>query len=347
LTAWIVSNVHRKIVKGKNTLKYYKYLLLVTTVFILAILSACSSNNSASSPKQDNDSKERYKFGVVLMTLNSEYWKIVMSGAKDAAKELGVDVQFFGPPEESQYDQQNKMVEDLVTSGADAIIVAPSQAEAILPALSTATQKDIPVILADADAKFENKVSFIGTENFKAGKLGGEFASKQLNLKNGDKVAIIRGQLGSKTHDDRTNGFKQALKDKNINFIIQDAQSDRLKAVNVMENILTANSDVKAVFATSDEMALGASKALENKKKTEIPILGFDGTPNGLDALKNGKLTAEIAQKPYQIGYSAVEAAYKTKQGKKVEKRIDTGVSVITEKNVKEEIEKINGYLGK
>lgn len=114
-----------------------------------------------------------------------------------------------------------------------------------------------------------------------------------------------------------------------------------------MENILTANPDVKAVFATSDEMALGASKALENKGNTNIPIIGFDGTPNGLDALKNGKMLANVAQQPYQIGYQAVEAAYKTKQGEKVEKRIDTGVNVVTKENVEEEIEKINGYLGK
>ncbi|MFB5193528.1 sugar ABC transporter substrate-binding protein [Neobacillus sp. KR4-4] len=328
-------------------MKYYKHILLILTMLILAILSACSSSSTRDSATKANGSEDSYKFGVVLMTLNSEYWKIVMAGAKDAAKELGVEVQFFGPPEESQYEQQNKMIEDLVVSGSDAIIVAPSQAEAILPALNSADQKDIPVILADADAKFEKKVSFIGTENYKAGKLGGEFVSKHLQLKDGDKVAIIRGQLGSKTHDDRTNGFKEALKGKNIEFIIQDAQSDRLKAVSVMENILTANPDVKAVFATSDEMALGASKALENKGNTNIPIIGFDGTPNGLDALKNGKMLANVAQQPYQIGYQAVEAAYKTKKGEKVEKRIDTGVNVVTKENVEEEIVKINGYLGK
>ncbi|MGN7393301.1 sugar ABC transporter substrate-binding protein [Peribacillus frigoritolerans] len=331
-------------------MKYKKHLMTSLSIFILVILTACSTEESgggASSDSGENNSESKYKFGVVLMTLNSEYWKITMAGAKDAAKELGVDVEFFGPPEESQYEQQNKMVEDLVVSGADAIIVAPSQAEAILPALSSADQQGIPVVLADADANFDNKISFIGTENQKAGTLGGEYASEQLKLKDGDKVAIIRGQLGSKTHDDRTNGFMEALKDKNIDFIVQDAQSDRLKAVNIMENILTANPDIKAVFATSDEMALGASKGLENKGKSDIPLIGFDGTPNGLDALNSGKMTANIAQQPYQIGYSAVEAAYKTKKSEEVEKRIDTGALVITEENVKEEIGKINGYLGK
>ncbi|MBZ5751830.1 sugar ABC transporter substrate-binding protein [Metabacillus rhizolycopersici] len=328
-------------------LNYYKKILLILTVFVLAVLSACSNSDKGNSATEANGSEDSYEFGVVLMSLNSEYWKIVMAGAEDAAKELGVDVQFFGPPEEAQYEQQIKMVEDLVVSGADAIIVAPSQADAIIPALNSADQQGVPIVLADADAEFEKKVSFIGTENFDAGKLGGEFVSEQLDLKDGDKVAIIRGQLGSKTHDDRTNGFKGAMQGENIEFIVQDAKSDRVQAVNAMENILTANSDIKAVFATSDEMALGAIQALENKGKTDIPVIGFDGTPNGLDALKNGKMLANIAQKPYEIGYQAVETAYKAKQGEEVEKRIDSGATVITKENVEETIKEINGYLGK
>ncbi|WP_157796213.1 sugar ABC transporter substrate-binding protein [Bacillus xiapuensis] len=308
-------------------------IALLAAVFFMA---ACTAH-------QSDDARKTYTFGMVLMTLTTEYWKLEMAGARDAAKKLGVEVKFLGPPEETQYEQQVKMVEDQITAGADAIILAASQPDTMIPVLNYAHQRDIPVVLTEAEVDFNEKVTFVGTRNYNAGKLGGEFF-KDI-VKSGDKVAIVRGQSGSKVHDERTKGFQDALKGKRIEFIVQDAQSDRVKAVNVMENILTANPDVKAVFATSDEMALGAHKALKNKKKNEIPLMGFDGTPDGLKAVQDGRMLANIAQNPYQIGYKAVEAAYKAKKGETVEKRIDSGAAVITKENVDQEIEKANNRL--
>lgn len=311
----------------------------------MSILSGCSSSTSGKAANEGGKSKnDHYKFGIVLKQLNTEYWKIVMAGAKDAAKKYDVDIEFLGPTSENLYEDQIKMIEDQIATGVDALIVAPSQSEAVLPVLNSAQQKNIPVLLVDSDANFKDKVSFIGTGNLKAAKLGGEFLSDK--VKNGDKVAILRGQMGSKTFDDRVDGFKSALKDKNIKFIIQDAQHDREKSVNVMENILTANPDVKAVFAASDEMALGAVKALKNEGRTDIPVIGFDGTPNGLAALQKGDMVANVAQNPYMMGYLSVETAYKAKKGETVKKRINSGAKVITKENVTEEIGKIKKYLG-
>ncbi|MBP2076005.1 sugar ABC transporter substrate-binding protein [Oceanobacillus polygoni] len=324
---------------------YMKYLAFFTVILLLVACSEANSSggdNSADSIGEENDS---YKFATVLMTLSSEYWQMHKAGAEDAAKEFGISLDVLGPADETQFEEQVKIVEDQIASGADALIIAPSLPEAMLPILNQADNENIPVVLADADVEeFEDKVTFIGTENYDAGKLAGEYISEQ--LEDGDKVAIIRGQLGAKVHDERTNGFQDALKDKNIEFIVQDAQSDRVKAVNIMENVLTSNSDVKVVFATSDEMALGAYQGLENNNRSDLPLIGFDGTPDGLQAVQDGKIIADIAQDPYQMGYMAIEAAYKALQGEEVEKRIDSGVNVITNENVEEEIEKINGYLG-
>ncbi|MCM3569878.1 sugar ABC transporter substrate-binding protein [Neobacillus mesonae] len=319
--------------------------LVIALLTIMSILSGCSSSTSGKAANEGGKSKnDHYKFGIVLKQLNTEYWKIVMAGAKDAAKKYDVDIEFLGPTSENLYEDQIKMIEDQIATGVDALIVAPSQSEAVLPVLNSAQQKNIPVLLVDSDANFKDKVSFIGTGNLKAAKLGGEFLSDK--VKNGDKVAILRGQMGSKTFDDRVDGFKSALKDKNIKFIIQDAQHDREKSVNVMENILTANPDVKAVFAASDEMALGAVKALKNEGRTDIPVIGFDGTPNGLAALQKGDMVANVAQNPYMMGYLSVETAYKAKKGETVKKRINSGAKVITKENVTEEIGKIKKYLG-
>ncbi|MDM8101069.1 MULTISPECIES: sugar ABC transporter substrate-binding protein [Oceanobacillus] len=321
-------------------MKRFNYLVIFTMVLLLSALAACSSEDSNAS----EDGSESYKFATVLMALNSDYWQMHKAGAEDAAADLGISLEVLGPAEETMFEEQVKIVEDQISSGADAIIVAPSLPEAMLPILNQAEGMDIPVVLADADVEdFEGKVTFIGTENYDAGKLAGEYISDQ--LEEGDKVAIIRGQLGAKVHDERTNGFQDALDEKNLEFIVQDAQSDRVKAVNIMENILTSDDDIKAVFATSDEMALGTYQGLENQGKTDIPLIGFDGTPDGLQAVMDGKITAEIAQDPYQMGYSAVESAYQALQGEDVEDRIDSGAKVITSENVEEEIELSNSYL--
>jgi ribose transport system substrate-binding protein len=328
-------------------MKKYCSFLLIALLTIMSILSGCSSSTSGNQTANEggkSTTNDHYKFGIILKQLNTEYWKIVMAGAKDAAKKYDVDIEFLGPTSENLYEEQIKMIEDQIATGVDALIVAPSQSEAVLPVLNSAHQKDIPVLLVDSDANFKDKVSFIGTGNIEAAKLGGEFLSDK--VKKGDKVAILRGQMGSKTFDDRIDGFESALKAQNIKFIVQDAQHDREKAVNVMENILTANPDVKAVFAASDEMALGAVKALKNENRTDIPVIGFDGTPNGLETLQKGEMLANVAQNPYMMGYLSVETAYKAKKGEKVKKRINSGAKVITKDNVTEELGQIKKYLG-
>ncbi|MFF2501017.1 sugar ABC transporter substrate-binding protein [Peribacillus sp. NPDC058075] len=327
-------------------MKKNKFILLISMMFTLASLAACSSENEASNSESGKAGSDgNLKIGVVLKQLNTEYWKIVMAGAEDAAKELGAEVDFLGPQAETQYEQQIKMIEDQIATGVNALVVAPSQPDSVIPALNNADQSGIPVVLVDTDADFKDKVSFVGTGNLKAGQLAGKHIAEL--LKDGDKVAILRGQMGSQTFDERVNGFQEALADKDIEFIVQDAQHDREKSVNILENILTANPDIKAVYATSDEMALGAAKALANKGKQNIPLIGFDGTPNGLAALQDGDMVANVAQDPYNMGFQAIEAAVKAVKGEKVEKRMDSGAKVITEENVVEAIEKINGNLGK
>ncbi|GKV65856.1 MULTISPECIES: sugar ABC transporter substrate-binding protein [unclassified Sporosarcina] len=318
---------------------------LFTLLLCITLLAACSQDDD-SKVTVNADSGDGKKIGVVLMSLNSEYWKIHVAGAKKAAEELGVQVDILGPTEETLYEQQVKMVEDLVSSDVDGLVVAPSLPEAMLPILEKASAKSIPVVLADSNVDgFDKRVTFIGTENFDAAFKGGEFISDQ--LKENDKVLIVRGQMGAKVHDERTEGFKAALEDKNIQFIIQDAQSDRVKAVNIVENTLTADPDIKAVFATSDEMALGSYKGLENKNSTKIPLIGFDGTPDGLQAVVDGKLIANIAQDPYQMGYLGVQSAYKAMNGETVDERIDSGAEVYTIDNAEERLKEIEGYLGK
>ena len=154
------------------------------------------------------------------------------------------------------------------------------------PTLEKAVAAGIPVILVDTDlANFSNKSAFVGTDNKLGGQLGGEFIAKA--VKAGDEVAIIRGAAGDPVHNLREQGAKEVMEKAGLKVIaIQPADSDRAKGQTVAENLLTANPNLKGIFATNDEMALGAANAAKSAGKTLV-IVGFDATNDALKAIED------------------------------------------------------------
>jgi ABC-type sugar transport system substrate-binding protein len=274
-----------------------------------------------------------YNIPVIVKTDTSTYWKIVGQGAMEAGKaNPDANVTFLGPDSEQNIEGQIRLVEDQITKKASVLVVAPSNSDQLKPTFDKAKAAGIPVILIDTDADWPDKVSFIGTDNEKGGKLAGDYYAK--NLQKGDKVAIIRGALGDTTHNARQKGAEDAMKAAGLNIVaIQPADSDRAKGQSVMENILTANPDLKAVFCTNDEMALGASNAAKQAGK-KVQIIGFDANPDALTAIKAGDLTGSVAQFPKNIGKLGVENALKVAKGETIEKRIDTGTELVTKDNL-------------
>lgn len=274
-----------------------------------------------------------YDIPVIVKTDTSTYWKIVGEGATEAGEaDKDAKVTFMGPDSEQNIDGQIRMVEDQITKKVAVLVIAPSNSDQLKPTFDKAKAAGIPVILIDTDADWADKTAFIGTDNEQGGKLAGEYYAK--NLKSGDKVAIIRGTLGDTTHNARQKGAEDAMKAAGLNVVsVQPADSDRAKGQSVMENILTANPDLKAVFCTNDEMALGAANAAKQANK-QVMIIGFDANPDALAAVKAGDLTGSVAQFPKNIGKLGVENALKVAKGETIEKRIDTGTELVTKENL-------------
>lgn len=315
--------------------------LFVAMAMMIALLATGCGSTQTQTPKP----AEKLKIGVVLKALNSDYWKIVESGAKAAGEKYNVEVKILGPNAETDVTGQISLIEDQVTRKVNALVVAPSQPASAIPVFGKAKEAKIPVILADTDAKWDGKVSFVGTGNLNGGKIAGEYFGKK--LPKGSKVVILRGALGDPTHDERANGCVEGLKAAGLEVaVIQPANSERAMAVTVIENILQSKQEFSAVFATNDEMALGAAKALETAGK-KMSVVGFDGSPDALAAITAGKLDASVAQSPYNIGFKGVEAAVKAAKGETVEKRIDTGTEIINADNVKQKSEELKKILGK
>jgi len=286
---------------------------------------------------QGAQAAEKIKVACVLKTLSSQYWKIVAAGVKDAADKAGVEVTLAGPPSEDDVEQQINMVEDALTHKPAALLLAPSQPPTAIPVMEKAKKMGIPVILIDTDVDWASKATFIGTTNVTAGKQGGEALAKQ--LKKGDKVVLIDGAPGNPACSDRVKGAEEVLKAAGMNVVAkQPGYSDRDKALNVMQNILQAQPDIKGVFAANDEMALGAMRALQAAGK-KIPIIGTDGISDACTAILSGDLYGTVAQLPYDMGRIAVESAVKLANKGKIEKRIDSGTKLLTKANAQAQLD--------
>jgi len=279
-----------------------------------------------------------YRIAVVTKALDSEFWLRLKQGAEAAARaHPDVEVVVLAPEREINIDQQVAILEDQILKKVSALVVAPAGAAEVIPVLNKAKAAGIPVLLVDTDAPWPEKLSYIGTDNRLGGKLAGEYIVRALEGRG--KVAVIRGILGVAAHEDRVAGFQEALaRAPGIRLVtIQPANSERALAMTVMENILTSHPDIRAVFATNDQMALGAMEAIAARNLTgKIILVGFDATQEAVRAVKAGQMHAVVAQHPFEMGRRAVEAAIKVLRGEPIEKRIDTGTTLVTRENADE-----------
>lgn len=267
--------------------------------------------------------------GTVLKTLSSPYWQTVAAGLQAQAKTDNVELILLGPPTEDAVEQQINMVQDVLTQGIDVLVFSPSQPNSSVKVLQDAKSKNIPVILVDTPMPdgFEDYATFIGTTN----NVAGEDAAKELipRIPPASNVVIIEGAPGNPTTTDRANGAESIFKAQGFTTIRQPAYSDRNRAMEVMQNILQSTPDVAAVFASNDDMALGAYRALQQLGKTDTWVIGVDAINDALDAIINGGKYISLAQRSYGMGTLSIENAVKLVRGETIPKRIDSGTDMI------------------
>ena len=209
--------------------------------------------------------------------------------------------------------------------------MAPTGASEIVPVLEKAKAAGIPVVVFDTDVNWAGKLSYVGSDNKRAGQIAGDYIAKSLGGKG--KVAVIRGILGVSTHEDRLAGFRRAIANApGIECVaVQPANSERALGMSVMENLLTTYPNLKAVFATNDQMALGAVEAIAARNLAgRVLVVGMDGTSEAVRAVKDGRLAADVAMHPEALGGGAVKAAIAAARHQLVAAVIDTGESLIT-----------------
>jgi len=300
-------------------------LLAIVPGLVMVLLGSCGRSTQS----------KTLDITLVAKALDSEWWQRVKAGAEDAAKaNPDVRLAVLAPEREVNIDQQVSILEDQVTKRVAALAVAPTGAAEVVPVLDRAHAAGIPVVIFDTDVNWSSKVSYVGSDNRRAGQIAGENIVKLLGGRG--KVAVIRGILGVLTHEDRVAGFREAIRNAaGMDCVsVQPANSERALGMSVMENMLTGYPDLRAVFATNDQMALGAVEAIAARNLTgKIAVVGIDATSEAVRAVAAGRLAADVAMYPEALGRSAVEAAIKAVRGEHVEPRIDTGEALVTKEN--------------
>lgn len=265
----------------------------------------------------------------------NEGWTLINGGAAKAGKDAGVKfIQLAA--EKGELSKQLAIVEDMITRQVDAIAIAPVDSAGIAPAVNRALAAGIPVVAVDTGITGAKITSYVATDNIKAANVQGDWAATQVT--DGNKVIYVTGDLGQSTGQERKKGFLDALKAKHPNVKIIEVSTtwDQSQAQNGVESALRANPDVKLIACAWDGGALGAVAAMKGAgiKPGEIKLAGFDGSPGGLDMMKQGWQQANAAQMLAKIGQIGVETAIAAAKKQKVDARIDTGAFLVLPSNV-------------
>ncbi|CQI00941.1 D-ribose transporter subunit RbsB [Yersinia enterocolitica] len=289
---------------------------LATLISVVALSATVSANALA-----------KDTIALVVSTLNNPFFVSMKDGAQKEADKLGYNLVILDSQNNPAKELAN--VQDLTVRGTKLLLINPTDSDAVGNAVKMANQANIPVITLDRLANAGTVVSHVASDNRFGGKMAGGFIAKKVG--SDAKVIQLEGIAGASAARERGEGFKQSMEKNKFQLLAsQPADFDRTKGLNVMQNLLTAHPDVQAVFAQNDEMALGALRALQTAGKTDVLVVGFDGTDDGIKAVESGKMGATIAQRPDQIGVIGVQTADKVLKGEKVQAVIPVDLKLVT-----------------
>ncbi|WP_104132731.1 substrate-binding domain-containing protein [Cryobacterium sp. M91] len=297
--------------------------LTATAALILAGTTACGRGGAEASGD---------KMVLAISTLNNPFFVELRDGAEAAAAEAGVELSIVDAQNDSA-TQANQLA-TAASSGAQAVIINPVDSDAAASAVGDLITAGIPVIGVDRTVTGVDLASLVASDNV----AGGRQAADELAKAMGEAGTVIhlQGVAGTSASRERGAGFEEGmLAYPGITVVAtQTANFDRAAALDVTTNLLQSNPGVTGLFAENDEMALGAIQALGAKAGTEVFVVGFDGTADGLAAIEAGTLVATIAQQPAELGKLAIEFAVKAIKGETIETTVPVEVVSVTKTNV-------------
>jgi ribose transport system substrate-binding protein len=287
-------------------------------IALLCVAIGCGRKQESADPiAQATSSAKTPRVALIMKSLANEFFSTMASGAERHQAEHSDQYQLLvnGIKDERDLSRQVALVEEMVAAGVDAIVIAPADSKALVPALRRAMKAGVVVVnidnRLDADVlKQENvAIPFVGPDNREGAKRVGEYLASKLTT--GDKVAILEGIRTSFNGQQRLLGFQDAMADAGI--VIVDSQSaewEMSKANTIASSMLSEHPDIKAILAANDSMAIGAVAAVKSASRTEdVYVVGFDNISAVREAIGEGKVLATADQHGDQLAVYGIEAA--------------------------------------
>jgi len=305
----------------------------IAAVFVCILLSF--SCNTAK--RQTEAETKKLRLAVIPMGTTHEFWKAIHAGAKKAADELGVKIIWKGPLKEDDRNEQIQIVETMLDSGVDALILTPLDDRALMPPVAEAKARGIPTVIFNTALKGDDFIAYVSTDNWKGGVLAAERIGGLLGGRgNLILIRIIEGVEGNRQREE---GFLQTIRSKfpGIN-ILSDNQYAGITtetAYQTTENLLARFHNVDAIFTPNESTTFGCLRALQDHGLAgKVIHVGFDSSKKLIEALEKGELQGLVLQDPVRMGYDSVRTAVARLRGEPYETRIDTGVFLATPENM-------------
>ncbi len=284
------------------------------------------------------DTSGGIRLAVIPKSVGLDYWEKVHKGAVCAAsKQRGVSVVWNGVSDETDVAGQIDLLQNYIGQGVNGLVYAATDSTALTEISTTASGAGIKVLNIDSGTDPQPKnVPLLATDNVKGAKLAADALAKAIGPKGG-KIAVIAFHAGSQTNDQRVEGFTAGLKKhKNLKLVeTQYSENDYNQALTVTQNVLTAHPDLKGIFAANEASDVGAVEAVRLAHlKGKVKIIGWDTSPDEVEGVREGMVTALISQDPFRMGYDGVRAAVSQIRDHKTPKSEDTGVVVVTKANL-------------
>ncbi|MPZ81760.1 MAG: substrate-binding domain-containing protein [Actinophytocola sp.] len=272
---------------------------------------------------------------IVSKGFQHQFWQAVKKGAEEEAAKQGARVTFVGPPTEQDVEEQINMLTNDIAKSPQAIGFAALDSQAAEPLLQQAKSQNIPVIAFDSGVDSDVPVTTVSTDNKAAAAEAAKHMAELVGNKG--KVAMVVHDQTSKSGTDRRDGFMAWMEQNAPDITVLEPQyggGDQLESANITKSIISANPDLKGIYASNEGSAIGVIKGVEESGKTGLQLVGFDSGKAQVDAIRDGAMAGAVTQDPVDMGRELVVAAMKAINGEDQPKTVDTGFKWYDKTNV-------------
>lgn len=311
--------------------------VLIGALTVMSVLSGCGGGEKGKESGESGKAEGEKKVYLITMDQMDQHWVTLDSGCKKAVEELG-DIQYtWLAPDVKDDAKQIECVNNAIAGGANAIIIAANGPDAITATLEEAVSDGIKIVYVDSPANMDAEATF-STDNEAAGKIAGEKMIETLKEKGitEGNIGIVNTNAATVTTTLREKGFREAFSGSKFKILeTQYCEGDAAKAKDIAANYITAGC--VGIFGGNEGSSTGVGNAIQETGEDKVVGVGFDKSDTILQLIKDGYLTASMAQNPDVMGYEGMKAAAEVLDGKDLKGKVtDTGVSVITKENVKD-----------